>query len=123
MSAAVQPVRAWPARTRKRCPPWLASTCTSFPAPIHQKGPTVTDIDPTAGFREGRLAAIALARSVLFGDALGIDTLLDADDLKATAAGLVEMVASLLLLLPHDQVLPVLDELTARAFGPDGDRP
>ena len=83
----------------------------------------MTDIDHPAGFREGRLAAIALARGVLQGDALAIDSLLDADDLRATAAELVDLTARLLLVLPHDQVLGVLDKLTAAALGPDGDRP
>lgn len=73
-----------------------------------------------AALREARLAAIAMARGVLLGDALAVDTLLDADDVKATTAALAEMTASLLLVLPHEQVLAVLDQLTSAARGPDG---
>ena len=70
--------------------------------------------------RDARLGAIAGARAVLLGDATALDCLLDTGDPKALAGALAEMAASLLLLFPHDQVLGVLDKLTAAAIGPDG---
>ena len=78
--------------------------------------------DPEA-FRNARLATIAMARGVLLGDALAVDSILDGDDLKSTAAALLDLTARLLMLFPHEQVLPVLDRLTSAALGPDGGRP
>ena len=72
--------------------------------------------------RDARLAAIAGTRAILLGDAQGLDALLDTGNIKAMAGAQAEMIASLLLILPHDEVLAVLDRLTAAALAPmDGE--
>ena len=88
-STAPTPIGVMPTRWPNGSPSGLRRCWrTRYPPSNYPEDFQVTaDPIPTAGFREGRLAAIALARGVLRGDALAIDTLLDADDLQGDNGG------------------------------------